>query len=379
MLFPGESQNASSVSASSPPSLCTNLESSPLITRHEKEEDKNSKLKAGTAVFVNEEGQEGEAVWPKGEDQAGLGDSDPKAEPDRPTGGSFSSPSHPFGHIDSVVEKHLGHFSAEMQLVLQQESISTKFPASAPLPRESTAIACSLPYRPISHFSQYVSFYNPCPPVQDYVSSLQDNIESMLTEMVDNWPRRKPASGPRNGDAALASKVSAFVSSIRASKEDSSDGELTDVCQNPVSSLAGEAWQQRTFEALPKHGSPTGPRAASSASSSINTADTAVFEHANCEADFSCASDPSTEASLPAEPASSQSPAHTRLGSPPPATALSSLIKQLQPEVFDNLMDIIKDVRRNSVQFYLHSSEPGDQVYEDIKVCARQHEAFWLN
>lgn len=411
----------------------TNLErtkSSPLISRQEKEapEDQTSKVKAITVEFVDEEGQEREAAREAGqqkklkkENQVGPGDEEPKAKPNKLPGGSSSSPPHPCGHIDSIVEKHLGHFSTEMQLVLQQESISYNYPESAQVPTQSRAIQYGLPYRPISQFSQYVSFYNPCPPVQDYVNSLQDNIESVLTEMVDDWPRHKPAGAPQHGDAALASKVSAFVSSIRASKEDLSDGELTaDVGQNPVSSIEGEVWQQRTLEDLPD--TPTGPPAAFSAPSSIDAAVShppcvtlqshltlqssptsqnsrhlsentisktvhctnaaegdGVLRQTNCEVNFSCVSDPVTEPSLPAEPASGRSPAHTHLRSPPPATALSSLIRQLQPEVFDNLMDIIKDVRRNSVQFYLHSSEPGDQVYEDIKVCVRQRQAFGLN
>ncbi|XP_032369638.1 uncharacterized protein LOC116687986 isoform X2 [Etheostoma spectabile] len=47
--------------------------------------------------------------------------------------------------------------------------------------------------------------------------------------------------------------------------------------------------------------------------------------------------------------------------------ALSSLISQLQPEVFNSLVEIIKDVKKHSLQFYLHSPEPGDQVHEDVK------------
>lgn len=401
----------------------TNLErtkSSPLTSRQEKEapEDQTSKVKAITVEFVDEEGQDREAALeagqqkkPKKEHQVGLGDEEPKAKPNKLPGASSSSPPHPCGHIDSIVEKHLGRFSTEMQLVLQRESISYNYPEAAQVPTQSAAVQHGLPYRPISQFSPYVSFYNPCPPVQDYVSSLQGNIESVLTEMVDDWPRHQPAGAPRNGDAALASKVSAFVSGIRASKEDLSDGELTaDVGQNPASSIEGEGWQQRTLADLPD--APTGPPAAFSAPSSISaavshppcvtlqsrltlqsgpTSDNTVSETVpctnasegdgvlqqdHCEVNLSRVSDPVTEPSLPAQPASGRSPAHTHSRSPPPATALSSLIRQLQPEVFHNLMDIIKDVRRNSVQFYLHSSEPGDQVYEDIKVCVGQHQAF---
>lgn len=373
---------------------------------------------------MDEEAQEREAALevgqqpkPKKEKQVGLCDKEPQEKPGQWTAASSSAPPHPFGHINSIVEKHLGHFSAEMQLVLQQESISYTYPESAQLAADSPAIHYGLPHRPISQFSQYVSFYNPCPPVQDYVSSLQDNIESMLAEMVHDWPPHQPASAPPNGDAALASKVSAFVSSIRASKEDLHEGDAAaadaGVGLNPASSREGSVWQQHAVEDRPdaaQQHTPAGPRTASSASSSINappstalpshlalqssptslssrlaaenpTSKTvrctnapereAILGQTNCEGKFRCASDPVAEPSLPGEPDPGRSPAHAPLHSPPAATALSSLIRQLQPEVFVNLEGIMKGVRRNSVQFYLHSSEPGDQVYEDIKVGGR--------
>lgn len=392
---------------------------SALLARQAKRasEDKASGLKALTDEFFGEEAQEPEAAGEVGQQKklkkekgAGLCDKEPTGKPDGALRGPSSSPSCPLGRIDGIVEKHLGDFSAEMQLVLQRQSICYSYSESAQVTTESTAVEYSLPHRPVSQFSQYVSFYNPCPPVQDYVGSLQDNIESMLTELVNDWPSQKPASSPGNVDAALANKVSAFVSSIRASKEDLSDGELigadTDVCHNPVPPTEGGGWRRL-------HHTPTVPCAALSASSSLSVPTNAagqqppcsalpahlaqqssptswssrepserttsqplhctsasegdgVLQQTHCEVNFSRVSGPVTEPSAPPEATPSRPP--TPQLSAPPATALSSLISQLQPEVFHNLMDIIKDVRRNSVQFYLHSSEPEDQVYEDIKV-----------
>lgn len=303
--------------------------SSPSLSRQEKRasEDKTSKAPASTDECADGEAQEREA--PRETTPADPGD------------GSSPSTSHPVAHIDGIVEKHLGDFSAEMQLFLQRESISYNYSASAQVASAAAALPYGLPPRPTSQFSQYVSFYNPCPPVQDYVDSLQDNIESMLTELVDDWPSHKPTGGPKNVDAALAREVSAFVSSIRASREDLSDGDLlaADACHNPVPSGEGVSNPSRCTDALEGDG----------------------------EGSFARGSDPATEPSLQPEPTSSGP--HTPRLSSPPATALTSLINQLRPEVFDNLMDIIKDVRRNSVQFYLHSRDPGDRVYEDIKVC----------
>ncbi|KAG7222876.1 hypothetical protein CRUP_003405, partial [Coryphaenoides rupestris] len=55
------------------------------------------------------------------------------------------------------------------------------------------------------------------------------------------------------------------------------------------------------------------------------------------------------------------------LGPVPPPAALSTLISQLQPEVFSSLVEIIKDVKRNSLQFYVHSCEPEDLLYDHFR------------
>uniref|UniRef100_A0A671XYD9 Uncharacterized protein n=1 Tax=Sparus aurata TaxID=8175 RepID=A0A671XYD9_SPAAU len=123
----------------------------------------------------------------------------------------------PLRHIDNIVDKHLGDFSSEMQDVLQEESVHYSFPQSphSTSNTDTAALQHTLPPTPLSQFSQYVSFYNPCPPVQDYVDSLQDSINSVLAELGDSWPSHKPAPSGTNIDAALANTVSAFVSSIR--------------------------------------------------------------------------------------------------------------------------------------------------------------------
>lgn len=365
-----------------------------------------------------------------------------------------SPPCCPLRGIDSIVDKHLGDFSSEIQLLLQEESVHYSFPQplnSTPN-TETTALQHTLPYTPISQFSQYVSFYNPCPPVQDYLSSLQDSITSMLTEFDDSWPSHKPVTSRTNADTVLASKISAFVSSIRATnaKTGRDDGgfcgELAaadagaSVSQSPSLSRGGEVWQPHTVtkqfpDATNNRNPPSSlvtlsvtTSASGSVYKPINTAalhpspnkspqspwkpqqshtaeiNTTVANNirqtqdnsttrtvhcttgveigsslagTNCEVTlpgFSGVSKPLTEPLQPSErvssPASGSVPG-PGTGFAPPATALSSLISQLQPEVFNSLVKIIKDVKRNSLQFYLHSMEPEDQVYEDIKVTSR--------
>ncbi|CAJ1052004.1 protein TASOR isoform X3 [Xyrichtys novacula] len=331
--------------------------------------------------------------------------------------GVSSSPPCSLRGIDTIVDKHLGDFSSEIQLLLQGESIPyscQQSPHSTSKPETSAFTHAS-----ISQFSQYVSFYNPCPPVQDYVSSLQDSMSSMLTELEDCWPSDKPTSSKRN-EASLASTVSAFVSSIRANvKTDRDDEELT------AAPSGGDVWQPLTItkqfsDAENNRNSPTF-RVTLSKTTSVSGSGTSVLhppplpstppppppppsqhshlleitrtvpndlretqvgatgrtvqrnsgaDSSNYEVTLPGFSSNITEPSPPSEPVCSSASEPVPVpgsGLAPPATALSSLISQLQPEVFNSLVEIIKDVKRNSLQFYLHSSESGDPVYEGIK------------
>lgn len=367
------------------------------------------------------------------------GDKEQKAEAKKLPNDSLFSPSYssspatcPLGHIDSLIDKHQGHLSTEIQLVLQRESIHYSLQQSphSTSNTDATAAQHTLPHKPMSQFSQYVSFYNPCPPVQDYVSSLQDDIDSLLTELNDAWPSHKHPSNLTDTDNTLASKVDAFVSSIREAKSTSGirDGEVTAACSSASQTAGpcreGEAWQPHakfpdnappashvtlsvstslsdsgceSASSTSRHSPPSiSPQSQQSHKTGINH----TVRHARANSigrTLHCAAAVESGNSLPGSsceltlPGFSGVSKHTmeaqhlsetapnlppvgdpapRSGTSPPATILSSLISQLQPEVFSNLVEIIKDVKRNSVQFYIHASEPGDQVYEEIKVTS---------
>ncbi|XP_044206100.1 uncharacterized protein LOC122981439 [Thunnus albacares] len=386
-------------------------------------------------------------------------DKEQKGESKELVGGSLFSPSissppaRPLRNIDNIVDKHLGDFSSEIQLLLQEESVYYSFPQSphSTSNTEITAPKHTSPNTSISPFSQYVSFYHPCPPVQDYVSSLQDSINSMITEFDDSWQSHKPNTSRTETDAVLANKVSAFVASIRAGNaKTGSDEEVSAPCGEltaagvgasvsliPALERGSEVWwpdrlNKQLSDATNNRNPPTSnvtlsvPTSASS--SSHEPANTAVLypppnkspkshwkpqqRHnslefnrtvphnvrqtpdnsmtrvvhctsgvetgsslvgATCEVTlpgFCGVSKSSAEPSHPSErvssPASGPIPRPGTSPAPPP-TALSSLISQLQPEVFNSLEEIIKDVKRNSLQFYLHSTELEDRVYENVK------------
>ncbi|XP_055365092.1 protein TASOR [Betta splendens] len=327
---------------------------------------------------------------------------------------SVSSSAFSVRAIDSLVDKHLGDFSSEVQLLLQEQSIHYNVPQSPhstsnPETSEHQRVP---PHASISQFSQYVSFYNPCPPVQDYVHSLQSSISSMLTEF-ERRPSLNADDGQKDADAVLASSVSAFVAGIRSANaatdndEDiSASSELTAADVNasdrqtpapagvtlPVPSSATAPplppaqttpllphWQPQQSGRLEISRTVTQDVGQSQGNSTVRTA------HCTSGADAgSTAASSKCDAALPkagivskhsAEAPQSSEPVSSSASGPfpgngtnlvPPPTALSSLISQLQPEVFSSLVEIIKDVKRNSLQFYLHSTEPEDPFYEDV-------------
>lgn len=332
-----------------------------------------------------------------------VSDEEQKGEAEEQVDGSLfsSSISLPPSGLDGIVDKHLGKFSSDIQLLLQEQSIHYSLPQS----QHSTSTQRpqhTLPHTLISQFSQYVSFYNTRPPVQDYVTTLQERIDSMMLELDDRWPSHKPGTGRPEADAALESRVSDFVSSIRAANantgRDDDDGlccELTaadvgaSVSQNPALSRGSDVWQphatttKQVTDATDRN-SPTLRVTISVTTSASDSSDTSVRIPPPAESSQSHGEPPqshtleinsgggkpSTEpsqSSVPVSSSASASVAGSATVPAPPAAALSSLISQLQPEVFNSLVKIIKDVKRNSVQFYLHNIEPEDQVLEDVR------------
>lgn len=326
--------------------------------------------------------------------------------------------------IDSIVDQHLGDFSSEVQLLLQEESVHYNFPQSphSTINPNATTPQHTLPYISVAPFSQYVSFYNPCPTVHNYVSSLQDSINSMLTEFEDKWPGHKADTSRTSADTTLANTVSAFVASVRAANaKTETEDEVPALLGGPTAADVGasvsqnqnEAWHPDTtncrnlptsyvtFSAptstssssvcqLPNTDTLCSPNTSSQSqwkpqqgrtvaqnAARTGLSNDAEGESTNCDmsvSEFNSAPKPWTEpphSLSPSEPVSSSTSASVPgpgTGPAPPTTALSSLISQLQPEVFNNLVEIIKDIKKNSLQFYLHCTEPGDQVYEDVKV-----------
>ncbi|KAM9365564.1 protein TASOR-like [Pholidichthys leucotaenia] len=298
-----------------------------------------------------------------------------KPEEQQDTGSGF--PAAPFTNIDSIVNKHLGDFSSELHLLLQDESIHYSFPQSPCSTPDTSSAQHTLPYSSVSQFSQYVSFYSSCSPMQDYMSSLKDSINSMLTEFDESCSSSTTATtGRTKPESTLAKRVSAFVAGVRAAN---TGGEEDEVCRSgetitvtshptlPAPTSASVSVCEPTISAATQfqlspeqsHGEEIG-RTITHENGSSRTVLCTAAAHGE--------TDPSPSNIIVTLPGLSGVKTPPELVSTPePSTALSSLINQLQPDVFSSLAEIMKEVKRNSLQFYIHLPEADDPVDEEIK------------
>lgn len=331
-------------------------------------------------------------------------------------GGAACSPSvsssTPSRDIDSIVDKHLGDFASDVELLLQEGSSDCGLPQVSHSLQTSSQQHLLPPYASLSPFSHYVSFYNPCPPVQDYMSSLKDSISCMLGELDVSWPKQQADASRDDSDETLAQRVSDFVASFRAeSSEGGRNDEELPVCEEPAAdvqpsafSRVAEVWkpEDTPWTPLSPHQPSSEPDSAfgptyqpgdavdinSTIPHDTGTVRTVVYAAdeegeerlagANCVVTvpgYGGASDARTKPSPAREPVSSPSAALVQDPDSelvPSTTVLSSVLNQLDPDVLNNLVKIaIKDIKRKSPQFYVHCAVPGDLVYEEVKVKRR--------
>ncbi|XP_055080704.1 protein TASOR isoform X2 [Periophthalmus magnuspinnatus] len=291
------------------------------------------------------------------------------------------SPLLPLQDIDSIVNRHQDSFSFDVQSILQNQHVTYTFPQS---PHSTSQPQHTASTASIARFSQYVSFYHPCPPVQRYVSSLQRQITGVLNDYENNWTPNIPdtttatiATTDATSTPDLASRISEFVASIRAANNDDNEGDVLPQSRN---------WQTDSEQEV--------------ATSSMDC-DKDFIEKTIQKNDVRC-SDIETdldisnngrrqvqfgsnhiEICIRNEPVAHSS--HSRRDiedvedltpeSPPgnsDQNALNSLINQLQPEVFTTLVEIIKDIKRNAQHYYIHCPEEDDYTIQQIRAQLSQ-------
>ncbi|XP_023180983.1 protein TASOR-like [Xiphophorus maculatus] len=282
-----------------------------------------------------------------------------QSEPKEPDGGLFG---HPVRDLDSVVDKNLMEFSSDLHLLLQDEGVNYSLPPLPPAPLP--------PYALLPQFSPYVSFYNPCPPVADYVGSLHNSIVSLLAASEDRGAlaaasedRGAPAAAVGIPvDAALANTVSDFVASVRAGKTSAGRTAATEQFSDcDPTSGSGSAWGRA---AQPQHGAAVRTVLCSPAEEGGETltgADRTITMSelgSGSETQHPQVASPNPASASVLEPGAAPVPSTTHI---------SSVIDRLEPNVLHNLAEILKDIKRKTPQFYVHCPEPDDPVCKEVK------------
>ncbi|KAM9757993.1 LOW QUALITY PROTEIN: protein TASOR [Menidia menidia] len=336
-----------SVHTSKPPSPEQRTRPSSAPTQTLKEAD-------GQAVLDRrlKEGREAERRQAEGEDERDdlvivlSSDSDQKEEENEPEEGVPPAPPPagsapcPRRDIDSIVDKHLGDFSCELQRLLQEESVLYSRPQPPPTP----------PRRPRAPARAPVHTRVPVLPVRLLLQRqpLRPGLRELSAgqhPQAAGWAGRPTAGRPTAGRRHL---VGQLRERLRASVRAANGG----AGREEEPSAAGGGWRS----------SPT-PHATFSTPTSTPGSAHPLAASSELGATPLPASDPP-----PVHPAAGLSSAPEPAASPgPSATALNSVINQLEPDVLNNLAEIMKDIKKKSPQFYIHCTEPGDRVCEEVK------------
>ncbi|KAK7899418.1 hypothetical protein WMY93_020271 [Mugilogobius chulae] len=274
------------------------------------------------------------------------------------------SPPFPSMEIDTIVDRHLDDFNSDVQRILQNQQVSYDFPMSSQSTPQTNQTANASWRAPISHFSQYVSFYHPCPPVNRYVNSLQKQISNVLCKHHYQSPYYRGYFLPD-----LASRISEFVASIRAANDE--EQALSETRTWPTDSE-----QEVATSSMDCNNVIIEKTIQNDVTCSDMETDLDISNNGRRQVQFG---GNHIEICIRNEPEANSSNSNSRdvddvvFSTPesPPGNsdqnALNSLINQLQPEVFTTLVDIIKDIKRNTQHFYIHCPEEDDYTIQQIR------------
>lgn len=287
------------------------------------------------------------------------GDVDVPAEPKVST--SQEQKGTPFSGVDCIVDEQISGFSAEVEGLLREERVYYVPYSSSPLSRNP-------PQTPMAPFSEYVSHFNTPFPVHSYINSFRDRVSAVLapqktrqdstTLVSSSAPEVLPVSSsslssplvnaPAHSPSPVAAVKPAFTFSPPAPKEDHLQHlHAVQMINGLTQADTGTAMMRERLE------SHQGEISNASMSSQV------ISDAGESMANSRVASNDTTTSIEPA-----------------PA-AISNLINQLQPEMINNLVKIMRDVQKNTVHFYIHCVDEDSDVCWEIKVGHEVHLSFF--
>ncbi|KAG9337078.1 hypothetical protein JZ751_029846 [Albula glossodonta] len=304
--------------------------------------------------------------------------------------------------VDSIIDEALGHFSAEMHGILREEQVYYR-PAGSELGAMAPPVGQRQQqdlWAPGMAFSEYISHYNSPVHIQSYVTTLCERMSHLI--------HPEPTPTPVDADPLLPSPAHALIvpgpppvpiaahSLVSVSASASVHTPVPVSVSAPVAQshahLGPTSAPSPALEPAPSSSPcPANPRASphhrqpthslprpGSAKEGLPQAlkplqpQLQQGQHRKSSRQEGGAV-PGARTTGSVEPVSVVMAAEA---APVPAldptpgsgpTSISSLISQLKPEVFSSLVEIIKDVQKNAVKFYIHSQEQESNVCQEIK------------
>ncbi|XP_042736382.1 protein TASOR isoform X3 [Lagopus leucura] len=226
--------------------------------------------------------------------------------------------------VETVILEEYSLFVKKIQEILQEKNISYVSGMFTPV---------ILGQERIMRFSEYVCLQTSEVSVQEYVETLSEKMKSVV--LSSSCTRRTPS--------IYCSSASAEVVQGAAAKP---PPKVLPVCRDSDTALLTEPSCNSVVEDVDS---------VEQQSASLSIVKEEV-EHVNAKAEAVLTSDqtPSSGNWMESPEKTQKSPENLNISNQP---ALSDFISQLKPEVFNSLVEIIKDVQKNTVKFYIHEEE----------------------
>lgn len=247
-----------------------------------------------------------------------------------------------FGSVDSIVDEQISGFSTEVKHLLRVEHVNYTSHSTSQTSRNPPQIAM-LP------FSEYVLDFNTPFPVQSYVNSFRDGVSVLLDPRKNRQDSMTLISSSAPG--VLPDTSSPVINPPVHSP--SSDSVLKPVFTiNSPSSKEDQQQQLHDMQII----------------NGLTQAEQSAGIYERLESQQGETLNASTSSQMISDSGESMANSDIAAAIETAPADLSILIKQLQPEVINNLVKIMKDVQKNTVHFYIHSVDEESDVCWEIKV-----------
>ncbi|KAL4655670.1 protein TASOR-like isoform X3 [Arapaima gigas] len=283
-----------------------------------------------------------------------------------------------FKRLDSILDEEFSEFSLEIHDLLKEEHIRYNPEVQVPVQRQPL-------WTPAAPFSAYISGHVSPGPFQSYISTLREHMSCFVGSEIPpvgtftasvTAPTQSPSSDPASVVSCTTSpSLTPAPASDLAPEPDLTPGALSSTPSSfftPPPKTLPTLSQRPASHSLPQMITSQTPEAKGVQKKPDQDSKRPVKQEDSVVVGDGGTVKVEPESMLLRGPAD-KTFMHATDSAPPAADSgsgtpsISSLISQLKPEVFTSLVEIIKDVQKNAVKFYIHSGEEESDVCVEIK------------